>query len=191
MMMIRLHVSGMTSPSGKCPNCRGEFRWELYSLVPQVQTFTSRTCHATSTELNHPYLLRISNVKKKFRCNSCFPKNARIDSCVCALLNTVILTSPTQASVFIYPPYIDNLFFLFHIYQSLFVLAILAANLWPLVAFEPCVRWTKKTKKTRNFLQLNRHSTNAIPNFPPNLLPTKPLAAWGRCRISRMSAIMF
>lgn len=122
MMMIRLHVSGMTSPSGKCPNWSGKFRRELHSLVPQVLTFTSRTCHATSTELNHPYLLRISNVKKKFCCNSCFPRNAKIDSCVCALLNTAILNSPTKASVFIYPPYIDNLFFLFYIYHRLFVL---------------------------------------------------------------------
>lgn len=31
-----------------------------------VQTFTSRACHDTSTESNHPYFPSIPNVKRKF-----------------------------------------------------------------------------------------------------------------------------
>lgn len=40
------------------------FRLELHSLVPPIETFTVRTCHATAVELNNPHFLRISIIKR-------------------------------------------------------------------------------------------------------------------------------
>lgn len=47
---------------------------KLHSLMPQVHTFITKTCFATSTELNQPHFLYFSFVKRKFHSES-FPKN--------------------------------------------------------------------------------------------------------------------
>lgn len=45
----------------------------LHSPVPQVETFTARTCHATYLVANHPHSLRIPLARSKFYLNSFFP----------------------------------------------------------------------------------------------------------------------
>lgn len=45
-----------------CSYFNGKYSDELHSLVPSVQTFTDRTCHATSMELNH--FLFVPNIRK-------------------------------------------------------------------------------------------------------------------------------
>lgn len=44
----------------------------LQSLVLPVQTFTSRTHHATLKELTHPHFLSVSNIRRKFHWNRVF-----------------------------------------------------------------------------------------------------------------------
>lgn len=46
------------------------------TLVPSLQTFTTRLCHATSTNSNHPYFPCVPNVRKTF--HSAFFKNCYI-----------------------------------------------------------------------------------------------------------------
>lgn len=48
------------------------FRLELHSLVPPIETFTVRTCHATAVELNNPHFLRISIIKRSSTKNGYF-----------------------------------------------------------------------------------------------------------------------
>lgn len=86
----------------------------LYSPVPQVQTFTARRYHGTSTESNGPYFPRFSNVRRKI----CIYFSEVLPSCgtdfrVSVRLNPLILTSSRgQVSIVIFLLYPHNLHFL-------------------------------------------------------------------------------
>lgn len=53
-------------------------RCVLHSLVPQVQTFTVRGCHATSTESKRPHILSIPIVRKKIPSRQLFPQDLQL-----------------------------------------------------------------------------------------------------------------
>lgn len=73
------------------------FRWALHSLVPEVQTLTARTYHATSIEWNHSHFF---NVPKQL-----FFQELSLwgtDSRMVAYLNKTILISSNQEFIIIY-----------------------------------------------------------------------------------------
>lgn len=76
---------------------------KLNSLVPPVQTFTTKTCHPTFTGLNHPHFLHIHS-------RQLFPPQDvalfGIDTCVCAFHSFLI--SSNQGQIISHPHYPRN-----------------------------------------------------------------------------------
>lgn len=101
-------------------NCfNGKVSERLYSLVPGVQTFKTRTFHATFMKSNHLHFLYCH--KKLPLVQLFFPKLllCETDSYLYVFLNTSILTGTSQDSVVIFPTYSYNLHFLFfHSYHT-------------------------------------------------------------------------
>lgn len=72
----------------------------LHCSTPPVQTFTTRSCQATSMESSQPYFLRLTIVKRKYHSDSLILRDTRKD----ASINTSIVTSSNEESIVIYPP---------------------------------------------------------------------------------------
>lgn len=86
-----------------------EKNWQKSSTLWFYHLLPGRT---TSTESNHPYFLRVTNVRKKFHSDSFFSQELHLcwpDSYAAASLNIFNLISSSDESVVRYPLYPHNL----------------------------------------------------------------------------------